>query len=148
MLTVVNPNIQVYLLDVDGRVAAYIGEPGMVQVERVDLVQVRAFLEGARLPLRGTNPMGGADRIFSAAMFPPSPTDRRPPGYLYIVHVDRRGRAAAAAQGLGRGAGAEQQGAAPIASALRVGDPTIDGSAAGARQVPPGRTRRRHRAEV
>ena len=86
MLMVVNPGIQAYVLDADGRVAAYIGEPGMVRRPRIDLQPVRAFLAGAALPLRGDDPMGGATpRIFSAAMFPPRPGQAKPPGYLYIV---------------------------------------------------------------
>ena len=86
MLMVVNPAVQVYVLDADGRVDAYIGEPGMVREAQVDLGPVRAFLAGAALPLRSTDPMGGGEpRIFSAAMFPPRPGDTRPPGYLYVV---------------------------------------------------------------
>jgi signal transduction histidine kinase len=85
MLMVVNPGVQVYVLDADGRVAAYLGEPGMVRQPHVDLVPVNRFLGGSTLPLRGTDPMGGASRIFSAAMFPPRPGDVRPPGYLYVV---------------------------------------------------------------
>jgi signal transduction histidine kinase len=86
MLMVVNPGVQVYVLDADGRVNAYLGEPGMVRDAQVDLNPVRAFLGGAALPLRSTDPMGsGAPRIFSAAMFPPQPLDARPPGYLYVV---------------------------------------------------------------
>lgn len=86
MLMVVNPGIQAYVLDADGHVEAYIGEPGMVREHQVDLAAVRAFLSGAALPLVGTDPMGGAQkRIFSAAMFQPRPGDARPPGYLYIV---------------------------------------------------------------
>lgn len=86
MLMTVNPGVQVYLLDADGRVQHYIGEPGMVRQHQVDLDAVRAFLAGAALPLRGTDPMGtGVPRIFSAAMFPPRAGDARPPGYLYVV---------------------------------------------------------------
>ncbi|GCL63431.1 HAMP domain-containing sensor histidine kinase [Pseudaquabacterium pictum] len=86
MLMVVNPGIQVYVLDAGGRVAAYIGEPGMVRQHQVDLAPVRAFLAGAALPLHGTDPMGGdVRRIFSAAMFAPKPGQTQPPGYLYIV---------------------------------------------------------------
>jgi len=86
MLMVVNPGIQVYVLDADGRVNAYLGEPGMVRQEQVNLGAIRAFLSGARLPLRGTDPMGsGIERVFSAAMFPPRAGDARPPGYLYVV---------------------------------------------------------------
>lgn len=86
MLMTVNPGVQVYLLDAEGRVQHYIGEPGMVRQHAVDLAPVRAFLSGAELPLRGTDPMGsGVPRIFSAAMFPPRAGDTRPPGYLYVV---------------------------------------------------------------
>ncbi len=86
MLMVVNPGIEVYLLDADGRVADYLGAPGMVRIPAVALQPVRDFLAGASLPLRGTDPKGlGGDKIFSAAMFPPRPGDGRPPGYLYVV---------------------------------------------------------------
>ena len=89
MLTGVNPGIQVYVLAADGHVNAYIGEPGMVRQHQVDLQPVRDFLAGGALPLRGTDPMGGADgaraRIFSAAMLAPQPGQTTPPGYLYIV---------------------------------------------------------------
>jgi signal transduction histidine kinase len=86
MLMVVNPGVQVYVLDADGRVKDYLGEPGMVRQFQVDLVAVRAFLQGARLPIRGTDPMdGSASRLFSVAMFPPRAGDTRPPGYLYVV---------------------------------------------------------------
>jgi len=98
MLMVVNPGIQVYLLDANGKVDAYIGEPGMVRTHQVDLQAVRDFLAGAALPLRGTDPMGGSTpRIFSAAMFPPAPGQAGPPGYLYVV-LDGGARAAVAGQ--------------------------------------------------
>ena len=113
MLMTVNPAVQVYLLDADGRVAHYIGEPGMVRQEQVDLSPVRAFLAGAALPLRGTDPMGSATpRIFSAAMFAPRPGDTRPPGYLYVV-LDGAAREQVSAQlGLAR----EWRGAAGAAA--------------------------------
>ncbi len=98
MLMTVNPGVQVYLLDADGRVQHYIGEPGMVRQHQVDLDAIRAFLAGAPLPLRGTDPMGsGVPRIFSAAMFPVRAGDVRPPGYLYVV-LDSPARGAVAAQ--------------------------------------------------
>ena len=86
MLMVVNPGIQAYVLDADGRVRAYLGDPGSVRQQQVDLEAVRRFLAGDPLPLRGTDPMGsGIPRIFSAAMFPSRAGDSRPPGYLYVV---------------------------------------------------------------
>jgi signal transduction histidine kinase len=86
MLMTVNPAVQVYLLDADGRVQHYIGEPGMVRQPQVDLAAVRHFLAGGALPLRGTDPMGSpVPRIFSAAMFAPRAGDAEAPGYLYVV---------------------------------------------------------------
>ncbi len=86
MLMTVNPGIQAYLLDAQGQVQNYFGEPGMVRAPQVDLAAVRVFLTGqAALPLYGSDPMGGPPRVFSAAMFPPRPGDSHPPGYLYIV---------------------------------------------------------------
>jgi signal transduction histidine kinase len=86
MLMAVNPGVQAYVLDSDGRVDAYLGEAGMVREQQVDLQVVREFLAGSALPLRGTDPMGsGIGRVFSAAMFAPRPGETRPPGYLYIV---------------------------------------------------------------
>ena len=103
-LMAVNPGINVYVLDADGRVDAYLGEPGMVREPQVDLDAVRAFLAGGSLPLLGTDPMGGGQRrVFSAAMFPPRPGDTRPPGYLYVV-LDGPARALVATQVSPRGA--------------------------------------------
>jgi signal transduction histidine kinase len=85
MLQAVNPGVQVYLLDRDGRVLDYLGEPGMVRTPQVDLAPVHDFLRDAALPLRGTDPMGsGRPRIFSAAMFPAA-AGRADPRYLYVV---------------------------------------------------------------
>lgn len=115
MLMVVNPGVHVYVLDADGRVAHYIGEPGMVQQPQVDLDAVRRFLAGAPLPLHGTDPMhppgASVRRVFSAAMFAPRPGDSRPPGYLYVV-LDGAAREAVAAQ---TGNGAARWGLATVA---------------------------------
>lgn len=86
MLMVVNPGIEVYMLDADGRISAYLGDPQAVRTRQIDLRPVRDFLGGSALPLRGTDPKTpGEGKIFSAAMFPPRPGDTRPPGYLYVV---------------------------------------------------------------
>jgi signal transduction histidine kinase len=103
MLVAVNPGIEVYMLDADGRVATYLGEPGMVQRHQVDLHAVRSFLAGAQLPLRGTDPMSPrGEKIFSAAMFPPRTGDTRPPGYLYVVLEGQARERVAAPLGLQR----------------------------------------------
>ena len=96
MLMTVNPGIQVYVLDPQGRVQNYIGEPGMVRQPQVDTEALRGFLAGAPLPLYGTDPMGGgAQRLFSAAMFEPGRSGSA--GYLYIV-LDGPARSAVSAR--------------------------------------------------
>ncbi len=81
---VVNPAIEVYLLDTDGRILAFSAPAEKVKRDRVDLAPVRAFLRaGDRLPIVGDDPRDSAGRkVFSAA--PIGPADR-PQGYLYVV---------------------------------------------------------------
>jgi signal transduction histidine kinase len=98
MLMVVNPGVQVYTLNADGEVDAYIGPPGMTLQKKVDLGPVRSFLGGAAMPLHGSDPMNpAARRLFSAAMFPARAGETRPPGYLYVV-LDSPARAQIAQQ--------------------------------------------------
>ncbi len=94
MLMTVNPGIQVYVLDPQGRVQNYIGEPGMVRQHQIDKAALGRFLGGAALPLYGTDPMGGeASRLFSVARFAAGAGTA---GYLYIV-LDSPARSAVAA---------------------------------------------------
>lgn len=86
MLMTVNPGVQVYLLNAEGRVVTYLGDQTMVRQHQVALDPVRAFLANQSLPIRGTDPMDpAAQRLFSAAMFPQIEGQQSPPGYLYIV---------------------------------------------------------------
>lgn len=83
MLMVVNPGVEFYLLDPQGRILAFDAPPGRVKLERVDLAPVAAFLADPKLPLVGDNPRNPQTReIFSAA---PLREQGRVPGYLYIV---------------------------------------------------------------
>jgi two-component system OmpR family sensor kinase len=81
---VVNPSIEVYLLDRDGRILAYSAPPGKVRRKRVDLVPVQAFLgRPHRSPLVGDDPRDSSgQKVFSAAPIGPA---TQPQGYLYIV---------------------------------------------------------------
>ena len=57
MLMVVNPSIEVYLLDPDGRVLAYSAPPGKVKLDRVDLAPIRTWFEDSFVyPLSGDDP--------------------------------------------------------------------------------------------
>ena len=84
MMMVVNPSIEIYLLDTEGTLLAYSAPPGKVQLERVPLEPVKSFLEGpARLPVTGADPRHpGVKKAFSAA---PVNIDGRLQGYIYVV---------------------------------------------------------------
>jgi signal transduction histidine kinase len=84
MLMSVNPRIELYLLDRDGRILAHAAPPGRVKLERISLEPVRRFFEErAVLPILGDDPRHPGERkAFSAAPFP---TEGPVQGYLYVV---------------------------------------------------------------
>ena len=84
MLMVVNPSIEVYLLDPDGRVLAYSAPPGKVKLDRVDLAPIRTWFEDSFVyPLSGDDPRHpGRKKVFTVARIP----EQGPlQGYLYII---------------------------------------------------------------
>jgi signal transduction histidine kinase len=83
-MMVLNPAVEIYLLDDAGRILAFFAEEkGDLLVDRVDLAPVRAFLDGAALPIYGDDPRRPDDRQhFSAA---PVALDAGMQGFLYIV---------------------------------------------------------------
>ncbi len=83
MLMVVNPNIEVYLLDAQGMIIADQAPPGRVQQQYVSLKPIQDFLAGLPLPLKGDNPRDpNKQEIFSAS---PLQKQGKTVGYLYIV---------------------------------------------------------------
>lgn len=83
-MMVINPGIEVYLLDAQGAILAYSAPPGKVQRAEVDLAPVHTLLAGqARLPILGDDPRDPQGRkIFSAAAIAGSEGAQ---GYLYII---------------------------------------------------------------
>jgi signal transduction histidine kinase len=83
-LMVVNPSIEVYLLDPEGRILAFSAPPGRVKMDRVSLEPVLRFLrEPDRVPILGDDPRHPGERkVFSAA---PVEAQGRPRGYLYVI---------------------------------------------------------------
>ena len=79
-MMVINPSIEVYLLDIYGRILAYNAPSGAVKRQRVSLSPIREFLaDNTRFPLAGDDPRSLSGRkVFSAAAVPGQ-------GYLYIV---------------------------------------------------------------
>jgi signal transduction histidine kinase len=84
MMMVINPSIELYLLDPAGQILAYSAPPGRVKLARVSLEPVQGFLEGgSKLPILGDDPRHPERRnIFSAAVIQ---REGEIEGYLYIV---------------------------------------------------------------
>jgi signal transduction histidine kinase len=84
-MMVLNPNIEIYLLDGGGKILAYFMEPGLeIEQDHVDIEPIRSFLqEESAIPLSGTDPRNpDHDKHFSAA---PIKIGVEQSGYLYIV---------------------------------------------------------------
>jgi two-component system OmpR family sensor kinase len=84
MMMVVNPSIEIYLLDPKGEILAYSAPPGKVKLERVPLEPIERFLAGRkRLPVTGADPRHPSiKKAFSAA---PIRRNGRLEGFLYVV---------------------------------------------------------------
>lgn len=89
-LMVVNPSIELYLVDVEGNILGFDAPRGRVMRERISMQPLRSFLangadgaDGAEFPILGTDPRStDRSKPFSAA---PVMRDGVTEGYLYIV---------------------------------------------------------------
>lgn len=81
MLMVVNPSIELYLLDGQGEILSFSAPPGKVRRERVDLEPLRSVLRGdGKYPILGDDPRDPrGKKVFSVARLP------RRDGYLYVI---------------------------------------------------------------
>jgi len=97
-LMVINPNIDVYLLDAQGTVLTYSGAPEALRRHRVALVPLRRFLSASvPLPVLDDDPREAhGQAVFSVAPFPArlaSPAGQAS-GYVYVILSDRRSNSA------------------------------------------------------
>ncbi|WP_076997113.1 HAMP domain-containing sensor histidine kinase [Variovorax sp. KK3] len=82
-LMMVNPSVEVYLLEPDGRIAGHAAPEGRLRRDRVDLAPLRQLLDGAALPILGDDPRSADGRkVFSAA---PLRVAGRDVGFIYVV---------------------------------------------------------------
>ncbi len=84
MMMVINPAIEIYLLDASGSILAFSAPPGSVARHRVAIDPIRRFLaKRGDYPILGDDPRHPARRkAFSVA---PLVSDGRVDGYLYVV---------------------------------------------------------------
>jgi len=79
----VNPSVEVYLLDTEGKIVGSAAPEGRIRRERVDLAPIQRLLRGDALPIAGDDPRSvDARKVFSAA---PLKVDGKAVGYLYVV---------------------------------------------------------------
>lgn len=93
-LMAVNPSVEVYLLDEQGRILGHDAPEGHLKRDRVDLAPVQALLDDAPLPILGDDPRSADGRkVFNAA---PLWVQGRQVGYIYVVLVGEQREALAA----------------------------------------------------
>ncbi|MFC4260797.1 ATP-binding protein [Marinobacter lacisalsi] len=80
----INPSIEIYLLDTEGRILSYSADPDKIKRNRVSLEPVRRLLgDMADYPVLGDDPRSHDRRkVFSVT---PVPSEERREGYLYVV---------------------------------------------------------------
>ena len=85
-MMIINPTIEIYLLDTEGEVLGFFAPHGKVKRERVDMKPINAFLGGgAALPILGEDPRDlKRNKVFSVAQIR-GPSPGQPQGYLYII---------------------------------------------------------------
>jgi signal transduction histidine kinase len=84
MLMVINPSIEIYLLDTGGKILAFSAAPGKVKRKRVNLKPIRDLLAGdATIPVLGDDPRNpSGNKVFAAARII---EQNRLQGYLYVI---------------------------------------------------------------
>ncbi len=84
MLMVVNPGIEFYLLDKEGRILAFSAPKGRVKRKRVDLGPIQKWLHGdTKTPILGDDPRSyEGKKVFTAA---PIHEAGKLEGYLYVI---------------------------------------------------------------
>ena len=82
-LMLVNPSVEVYLLDNQGRIIGDAAPEGHLRREQIDLAPVQRLLNDESLPILGDDPRSVDGRkVFSAA---PLKVAGKQAGYLYVV---------------------------------------------------------------
>ncbi len=81
---VINPTVEIYLLDTQGRILGHGVPDDSVRMQQVDLAPVKQWVEGGvELPFKGSDPRNpGIRKIFSAS---PVMDDGELQGYLYAI---------------------------------------------------------------
>ncbi len=84
MLMVINPAIEIYLLNTNGKILGFAAPQGKVVRKTIDLAPIKKFIAGVRdFPLHGQDPRNkNRNKVFSAAEIR---TNNNLDGYLYVI---------------------------------------------------------------
>ncbi len=84
MLMVINPTIELYLLDTKGKILGFSAPPGKVVRKDINLTPLKKFIAGNRdFPLHGQDPRNvDRKKVFSASEIK---SGKKLEGYLYII---------------------------------------------------------------
>jgi len=80
----INPSIEIYLLDQDGRILSYSADPAKIKRKHVALAPIQKLLSNPdAYPIQGDDPRShDRHKVFSVT---PVPSAEHPTGYLYVV---------------------------------------------------------------
>ena len=85
---IINPSIEIYLLDTEGKIITYVAPDSKIKSETVDLAPIKAFVkqgENEKLFIKGDDPRyPNIQNVFSAAEIKDK-SNNQLQGYLYIV---------------------------------------------------------------
>lgn len=83
---VINPSIEIYLLDTDGKIITYVAPESKIKATSVDLKPIKTFVNKKKFTfIKGDDPKSpGVQNVFSAAEIKDKTTNQLQ-GYLYIV---------------------------------------------------------------
>lgn len=82
-MMVINPSVEVYLLDTTGGIITYVAPKKRVKVDQVDLAPIKSFLNGEQRIIKGDDPRNpDINKVFSAA---PITDEGALAGYVYII---------------------------------------------------------------
>jgi signal transduction histidine kinase len=78
-----NPSVEIYLLDMEGRIVGHAAPAGHLKRDHVNLEPIRRLLDNQPLPIQGDDPRSDTGRkVFSAAVLR---VGEQKVGYIYVI---------------------------------------------------------------
>lgn len=85
-LMIMNPRVEIYLLDPNGNLVAYFSDPEKIKRDRINLIPIKSFVTnapGSRYPIMGDDPKSlNKKKVFSASLLDMGSGGI---GYIYVI---------------------------------------------------------------